>query len=64
MCGDEESIEINSLNIKLDIPDLQKWTSEYLWQVLVPCESGEKKIEEINKTFDWKDFHERGLKLL
>lgn len=43
MCGDEESIEINGLNIKLDIPDLQKWTSEYLWQVLVPCKSGEKK---------------------
>lgn len=63
VCGDEESIEINGLSIKLDMPDLKKWTSEYLWQVLVPCESGETTIEEINKTFDWKDFHERGLKL-
>lgn len=63
VCGNEEFIKINGLNIKLDIPDLQKWTSEYLCQVLVPCESGETTIEEINKTFDWKDFHERGLKL-
>lgn len=61
--GDEESITINDKSIEFNLQDLQKWTSEYLWQVLAPCESGEKSIEEINKTFDWKDFHKRGLEL-
>lgn len=61
--GDEESITIDDKSIEFNMPELQNWTSEYLWQVLVPCESGEKTIEEINEIFDWKDFHKRGLEL-
>lgn len=61
--GDEESITIDDKTIEFNLPELQNWTSEYLWQVLVPCESGEKTIEEINEIFDWKDFHKRGLEL-
>lgn len=61
--GDDESIEINGKEIQLNMPELTDWVFEYLWQVLTPCESGEKSIEEINKTFNWQDFHKRGIEL-
>lgn len=60
--GDSESISINDhYEVKLNIKGLQEWLWEYENQCLVPCESGEKTLEELNKTFDWKSFHDRGL---
>lgn len=60
--GNTEYISINDhFEINLDIKGLQEWLWEYENQCLVPCESGEKTLEELNKSFDWKSFHERGL---
>lgn len=53
---DEIKIEFNSLK-------LSQWLSEYVNEVLIPCEGSEVSIEEINKTFDWKSFHKRGIRL-
>lgn len=62
--GDDKSLSIDGgRQIDLNIPGLSDWLSEYLWQVLAPCESGEISIEELNKTFDWRDFHKRGIAL-
>ena len=52
--GDTESISINDhYEINLDIKGLQEWLWEYENQCLIPCESGEISLEELNKTFDW-----------
>lgn len=60
--GDTESISINDhCEVKLSINGLQEWLLEYEHQCLIPCESGKISLEELNKTFDWKSFHERGL---
>ena len=42
---------------------MDSWLSEYMWQVCVPCESGKLSREELNKTFDWKSFHQTGIEL-
>ena len=42
---------------------MDEWLSEYMWQVLAPYESGEISKEELNKTFDWKSFHQTGIEL-
>lgn len=39
----------------------KEWTLEYENQCLIPCKSGEMSLEELNKSFDWKTFHERVL---
>ena len=60
--GDTKSISVNDhYEVNLDINGLQEWLWEYENQCLIPCESGEMSLEELNKTFDWKSFHERGL---
>lgn len=60
--GDTESISINDhYEVKLNIKGLQEWLWEYENQCLIPCESGKISLEDLNKTFDWKSFHERGL---
>ena len=60
--GDAQSISLeNGEEINLNIPGLQEWLMEYENQCLLPYESGKESIEELNKTFDWKSFHQRGL---
>ena len=60
--GDSESISINEhYEVNLNINGLQEWLWEYENQCLIPCEAGEISLEDLNKTFDWKSFHERGL---
>ena len=60
--GDEKSLSIDGgRQIDLNIQGLSDWLSEYLWQVLAPCESGEMSLEELNKTFDWREYHKRGV---
>ena len=60
--GDTESISVNEhYEVNLNINGLQEWLWEYENQCLIPCEAGEISLEELNKTFDWKSFHERGL---
>ncbi len=60
--GNTESISINDhYEVKLNIKGLQEWLWEYENQCLIPCESGKISLEALNKTFDWKSFHERGL---
>ena len=60
--GDTESISVNEhYEVNLDIKGLQEWLWEYENQCLIPCESGDISLDELNKTFDWKSFHERGL---
>ncbi len=60
--GDTESISVNEhYEVNLDIKGLQEWLWEYENQCLIPCESGEISLEKLNKTFNWKSFHERGL---
>ena len=60
--GDTKSISVNDhYEVNLDINGLQEWLWEYENQCLIPCETGEIALDELNKTFDWKSFHERGL---
>ncbi len=48
--------------INLNMPGLKDWLNKYVDEVLIPCETGNTTIDEINKTFDWKAFHEQGIK--
>ena len=60
--GDETSINLeNGTEINYNIPGLQQWCGKYLWQCLVPIESGEVTKEELTKTFDWSEFHKKGI---
>lgn len=59
----DSSDDENGTTIELHIPGLQEWLDEYMWQCLVPCESGTISIEELNKSFNWKKFHKRGTAL-
>jgi len=63
--GDDESISLpdSDEELQIGLPELSSWLSEYVNKVLIPCESGKISIEELNQTFDWKDFHKRGIKL-
>lgn len=68
-CGDADSLSYgdehsDETNIDLNIPGLREWLEEYMWRCLVPREAGEITPDELNRTFDWKDFHKRGLALL
>lgn len=53
----------NGTSIELHIPGLQEWLDEYMWQCLVPCESGTISIEELSKSFNWEKFHKQGVAL-
>ena len=61
--GADGTVTIENQEINISIPEMDKWLSEYMWQVLVPCETGEISKEELNKTFDWKAFHQTGIEL-
>ena len=61
--GGEETVTIENQEINVYISGLDSWLSEYMWQVCVPCESGKLSREELNKTFDWKSFHQTGIEL-
>lgn len=61
--GDADSIKIKDKLINIGIPNLKHWLNTYVDSVLIPCESGDVTIDDINKTFDWKSFHEEGIKL-
>ena len=64
-CGDSDSLTLyeGGDSIEIKIPGLKDWLNEYMWYCLVPYEAGEITLEELNKTFDWKSFHNRGLSL-
>ena len=53
----------DSKDIKLNVDGLQQWANNYMCNVLVPSESGEITIEQINKTFNWELFHRQGIEL-
>ena len=61
--GDSESLTLfeDGDSIEIKIPGLENWLNEYMWQCLVPYETGKITLEELNKTFDWKSFHDKGL---
>lgn len=73
--GDDESVSFpksdlenaenddDEIRIEFNSPELSRWLSEYVNEVLIPCEAGEVSVEELNKTFDWKSFHRRGIRL-
>lgn len=62
--GDVETLTLDdSKDIKLNVDGLQQWANNYMCNVLVPSESGEITIEQINKTFNWKLFHRQGIEL-
>ena len=49
--------------IKLNIsPALNDWLNKYIEKVLFPCAAGQISLDKLNKTFDWKTFHEQGIK--
>lgn len=49
--------------LRLDIKhELHDWLYKYIDKVLIPCAAEEITVEELNKTFDWKTFHEQGIK--
>ena len=53
----------NGTSSELHVPGLQEWLDEYMWQCLVPCESGKISIEELSKSFNWEKFHKQGVAL-
>lgn len=59
--GNAEHISLKDNTYNLNFAELQNWADRYMWQVLVPSESGENTHEVINKTFDWKSFHRQGI---
>ena len=59
--GNAEHISLKNDTYNLKFAELQKWADSYMWQVLVPSESGEITLEETNKIFDWKSFHKQGI---
>lgn len=62
--GNVETLTLDdSKDIKLNVDGLQQWANTYMCNVLVPSESGEITIEQINKTFNWKLFHRQGIEL-
>lgn len=60
--NDEENKD-DEIEIEFNLPELSRWLSEYVNEVLIPCGGDEVSIEELNKTFDWKNFHKRGIRL-
>ncbi len=54
----EKQIELN-----INIPGLQDWLNTYINEVLIPCAAGKITLEDLNKNFDWKSFHERGMEI-
>ena len=62
--GNVETLTLDdSKDIKLNVDGLQQWANNYMCNVLVPSESGEITIEQINKTFNWKLYHRQGIEL-
>lgn len=62
--GNVETLTLDdSKDIKLNVDGLQQGANNYMCNVLVPSESGEITIEQINKTFNWKLFHRQGIEL-
>ena len=62
VCYYDEIYLSDNGTINLDIPGLKEWLGKYVEEVLIPCETGKTTIDGINKTFDWKTFHEQGIK--
>ncbi len=65
-CGDAENLSYGGernaeTNVNLNIPGLREWLEEYMWRCLVPREAGEITPDELSRSFNWKDFHKRGL---
>lgn len=61
--GDDEHLTLPGRDIDLNMPELKEWLSLFVFQALAPCESGETTPEDLAKTFDWRDFHKRGIAL-
>lgn len=61
--GDDEHLTLPGRDIDFNMPELKEWLSLFVFQALAPCESGETTPEDLAKTFDWRDFHKRGIAL-
>lgn len=60
--GDDSEVSLgNNKDIHFYIPDFDEWANNYMYNALIPYEAGKISIEELNKTFDWKDFHKQGI---
>lgn len=61
--GNGDFVTVENQEINVSILGVDSWLSKYMWQVCVPCENGKLTREELNKTFDWKSFHQTGIEL-
>ncbi len=61
--GDDEHLTLPGRDIDFNMPELKEWLSLFVFQALAHCESGETTPEDLAKTFDWRDFHKRGIAL-
>ncbi len=51
------------IDLNINIPGLKEWLNNYIDEVLIPCATDKISLEELNRTFDWKNFHKQGLAL-
>ena len=67
--GDYESLSIYSKDdlvmvikeINFDNNELKLWGWDFLWNAIIPCESGKISLEELASQFDWKKFNKQGI---
>ena len=59
--GDDTGISIGDTSYEFAIPGLTEWLWLYVWSCFVPCDLEELTPEELNRKFDWKEFHRQGL---
>ena len=63
-CGEDGEIYLDDdYMVKINVPGLSDWCYKYQEECLIPIEFGKISLEELNKTFDWRNFHSTGLKL-
>ena len=61
--GEDEQLNLPGRDIDCNMRGLEEGVSLFVFQALAPCESGETTPENLTKTFDWHDFHKRGIAL-
>lgn len=60
--GDDSEVSLGkNKDLNFNIPGFYDWANNYMYNALIPCEAGKISIEELNKTFGWKDFHKQGI---
>lgn len=62
-CGEDGEIWFDdSYMVIINVPGLSEWCYKYQEECLIPVETGQISIDDLNKTFDWKAFHAEGLR--